>query len=115
MEMTQDRENKWLSIQEAAEELGVNPRTVRRYIRLGRLDVSRISNKVVRIRLADIDRFMETGVSVKETYVDYPDEQINPQPQPHPIEEVQPRASTPRHPRPGTPARPSGFTPGRFG
>lgn len=57
-----DRENTWLSIQEAAEHLGVNPRTVRRYMRLGRLEASRISNKVVRIRLADLDRFMEQNL-----------------------------------------------------
>lgn len=62
MERAVDRENEWLSIQEAAEELGVNPRTVRRYIRLERLPVSRISNKVVRIRLADLDRLMEANV-----------------------------------------------------
>lgn len=37
------------SIAQAAGILGVNPRTVRRYIRLGRLPVIRISNKVVRI------------------------------------------------------------------
>ncbi|AZS06826.1 helix-turn-helix DNA binding protein [Mycobacterium phage Raela] len=58
-----DRENTWLSIAEAAEYLGVNPRTVRRYMRLGRLEASRVSNKVVRIRLADIDRFMEQNVT----------------------------------------------------
>lgn len=62
MKYTVDRENKWLSIQEAADELGVHPRTVRRYIRLERLPVSRISNKVVRIRLADLDRLMEANV-----------------------------------------------------
>lgn len=57
-----DRENTWLSIAEAAEHLGVNPRTVRRYMRMGRLEASRISNKVVRIRLADLDRFMESNL-----------------------------------------------------
>lgn len=60
-----DRENTWLSIAEAAEHLGVNPRTVRRYMRLGRLDASRVSNKVVRIRLADLDRFMDSNVPAK--------------------------------------------------
>lgn len=113
MEITTDRENKWLSIQEAAEELGVNPRTVRRYIRLGRLDVSRISNKVVRIRLADIDRFMETGVSAKSDETGHVD----------PVEDIQPAvavrvnppAARPATPRAAAPARASGFTPGRFG
>lgn len=112
---TVDRENTWLSIQEAAEQLGVNPRTVRRYIRLGRLGVSRISNKVVRIRLADIDRFMETGVSVKETFEDHPDEQVEPQPRPIHDVHLPPPPASPRMPRPGSPAIPSGFTPGRFG
>lgn len=62
-----DRENTWLSIQEAADHLGVNPRTVRRYMRLGRLDASRVSNKVVRIRLADLDRFMDSNVPAKKS------------------------------------------------
>ena len=61
-----DRENTWLSIQEAADHLGVNPRTVRRYMRLGRLEASRVSNKVVRIRLADLDRFMDSNVPAKK-------------------------------------------------
>lgn len=95
---TVDRENKWLSIQEAAEELGVNPRTIRRYIRLGRLEVSRISNKVVRIRLADLDRLMEDNVPGKEKT-------------PEPVEAV--AAPPQRHsPKPASPAR---FQSGTFG
>lgn len=85
-----DRENKWLSIQEAAEHLGVNPRTVRRYMRLGRLEASRVSNKVVRIRLADLDRFMDSNVPTKK---------------------VEPHAVDPRKP---APARPAAFRPGTF-
>lgn len=95
---TVDRENKWLSIQEAAEELGVNPRTIRRYIRLGRLEVSRISNKVVRIRLADLDRLMEANVpGVKDAA---------------PAEPVAAAPARPHSPKPATPAR---FQPGKFG
>lgn len=100
---TVDRENKWLSIQEAAEELGVNPRTIRRYIRLGRLEVSRISNKVVRIRQADLDRLMEANVPGKEKPV---------APTEHPSAEVTPAPARPRSPQPATPAR---FQPGQFG
>lgn len=57
------REEMWVSITEAAKQLGVNPRTVRRYIRDGRLPVSRLSTQVVRIRLADIDRFLNANVA----------------------------------------------------
>ena len=67
-----DRENTWLSIQETAEHLGVNPRTVRRYIKVKGLAVSRISNKVVRIRLADIDRFIEGGLPPADPVVKTP-------------------------------------------
>jgi len=97
---TVDRENKWLSIQEAAEELGVNPRTIRRYIRLGRLEVSRISNKVVRIRQADLDRLMEANVPGK----------AKPVAADEPVAEVP--AARPTSPKPASPAR---FQPGRFG
>lgn len=97
---TVDRENKWLSIQEAAEELGVNPRTIRRYIRLGRLEVSRISNKVVRIRQADLDRLMEANVPGKA-------------PKPRETVDVElPEPARPQMPKPATPAR---FQPGQFG
>lgn len=100
-----DRENKWLTIQETAEMLGVNPRTVRRYIRLGRLDVSRISNKVVRIRLADIDRFMETNVVTPKTA------EPEPEPQPKPVGKSGRRQPV----RPARPARFSSSQPGTFG
>jgi excisionase family DNA binding protein len=88
-----DRENTWLSITEAAEHLGVNPRTVRRYMRLGRLEASRVSNKVVRIRLADLDRFMESNL---------PANKDEPVPEPAPA---------PAGIRPAQPAR---FQPGKF-
>lgn len=87
-----DRENTWLSIQEAADHLGVNPRTVRRYMRLGRLEASRVSNKVVRIRLADLDRFMDSNVPAK------PKEQA---PVPHAPQPVRP-AARPAARLPGT-------------
>lgn len=103
-----DRENLWLSIQEAAEQLGVNPRTVRRYIRLGRIDVSRISNKVVRVRQADIDRFMETGVGKAV-------EKLAPAAQDAVDAVVAPakKLELPRY-APARPAKPAGFTPGTF-
>lgn len=96
-----DRENKWLSIQEAADELQVNPRTIRRYIRLGRLEVSRISNKVVRIRQADLDRLMEANVPSKPVPGKVAEPEVVEAPRMH-------------SPRPAAPARFSSTTPGRF-
>lgn len=90
-----DRENTWLSIQEAADHLGVNPRTVRRYMRLGRLEASRISNKVVRIRLADLDRFMEQNLPAAKKAA---------------AAAAEGHAVDPRSPRP---AKPASFTPKR--
>jgi len=106
-----DRENLWLSIQEAAEQLGVNPRTVRRYIRLGRIDVSRISNKVVRVRQADIDRFMETGVGKAATVVDLGETEPKVEPE---VPAALPVRHSPSRPSRPQPAKPAGFTPGRF-
>lgn len=63
MDSTATREEIWVSIAEAANQLGVHPRTVRRYIRDSKLPVSRISTQVVRIRLADIDRFLNDNVA----------------------------------------------------
>lgn len=63
METTHSKD--WLSIAEAADVIGVNPRTVRRYIKDGKLPVSRVSTQVVRIRRADIDTFLESMMAVE--------------------------------------------------
>lgn len=81
----------WLSIDEAAEVIGVHPRTVRRYIRDNRLPVSRVSTQVVRIRRSDIDKFLESGLPVQES----------PSERPKPV--------------PAQPARFTAGRPGRFG
>lgn len=48
-----------VSPQEAAEMLSVDRETVLRLIRRGELKASRISRKIIRIRLADIEAFAE--------------------------------------------------------
>lgn len=84
MEAVRDREDTWLSISQAAAVIGVNPRTVRRYIKAGRLPVSRVTTQVVRIRLADIERFMQKGIKPVDKAVDKPvDKRPKPAPPPH--------------------------------
>jgi excisionase family DNA binding protein len=58
------REETWVSIAQAAEQLGVHPRTLRRYIRDERLPVLRLSPQVVRIEPEDIERFLADNIRV---------------------------------------------------
>lgn len=44
-----------VSPKHAAEMLDVCPRTIRRYIKAGRLPATRITSKTIRIRVADIE------------------------------------------------------------
>ena len=54
------RSNRLYSPEEAAEYLGVHVKTVRNWIRTGRLPASRLAGqRVLRIRSADIDRLLE--------------------------------------------------------
>jgi excisionase family DNA binding protein len=55
----------WVSINDAAEQLGVHPRTLRRYIKDGRLKVQRLSTQVVRIRPEDITAFKDENLLIK--------------------------------------------------
>lgn len=55
----------WLTIDQAAEELEVHPRTLRRYIKDGRLVVQRLASQVVRIRPDDIIRFKDENILIK--------------------------------------------------
>lgn len=64
MTTTAIREETWVSIAEAAEQLGVHPRTLRRYIRDGKLTVLRLSPQVVRIRPEDIATFLKGNIRV---------------------------------------------------
>lgn len=54
----------WLSINDAAQHLGVHPRTLRRYIRDGKLNAMRLSHQIVRIRPTDMDTFLKQNVKV---------------------------------------------------
>lgn len=50
---------EWLSTQEAAEHLGITPRTLYRLIDRGDVPAFRIG-RVIRLRIRDIDAFIET-------------------------------------------------------
>lgn len=50
-----------LTLSDAAAEVGVSERTLRRYISQGRLDVIRINARVLRIDPAELDRFLGVG------------------------------------------------------
>lgn len=58
-------ESTWRSIKETADLLGVHPRTLRRYIREGKLDVMRLSAQIVRITTEAIDAFQDAHVKVE--------------------------------------------------
>jgi excisionase family DNA binding protein len=58
------REDSWVSIAEAAEQLGIHPRTLRRYIRQGRLTVVRLSPQVVRIKPEALLEFRDDNIKV---------------------------------------------------
>ncbi len=53
---------KWLTIQEAADYLGVHRTTIQLYIKEDRLKVSRLSPKVIRICWEDLQDFAEGKV-----------------------------------------------------
>jgi excisionase family DNA binding protein len=64
MTTTATRESEWVSIADAAEQLGVHPRTLRRYIRDEKLAVLRLSPQVVRVRPEDIEAFLEQNMKI---------------------------------------------------
>lgn len=72
------REDSWVSIAQAAEQLGIHPRTLRRYIRQGRLTVVRLSPQVVRIKPEDLSLFRDDNIKVTTgtgtCYVPYPND-----------------------------------------
>lgn len=53
-----------MSIAEAAKQLDVHPRTLRRYIKDGKLNVLRLSPQIVRIRPEDIEAFRDDHIKV---------------------------------------------------
>lgn len=64
MTRTATREDQWVSIAKAAKDLDIHPRTLRRYINQGRLDVQRLSPQVVRIKPEDLRAFLVANVKV---------------------------------------------------
>lgn len=96
------RESTWVSIAQAAEQLGIHPRTLRRYIRDGRLNVLRLSPQVVRIRPEDLLEFRDENIKIETgTGTCYVPRAEEPQ--------VGPTGAAPPPPRPG---RPAGFSQG---
>jgi excisionase family DNA binding protein len=47
-------EPAWGSIQETADQLGVSPQTIRRWIRAGRISAKRMGPRLVRVELSSL-------------------------------------------------------------
>lgn len=60
-------ERKYLSINQAAEELGVNPFTIRRWIKSGKLAAIRMGAKLWRISPEALAQFLEAGKTALES------------------------------------------------
>ncbi|HPG70055.1 MAG TPA: helix-turn-helix domain-containing protein [Candidatus Hydrogenedentes bacterium] len=56
-------ERRWLTRRQAADYLGVNPRTIDRAAKAGQLRVHRPSPRIVRYTVADLDDYMEQGAA----------------------------------------------------
>ena len=52
-----------LKVEEAAEEVGVHPETIRRYIRTGKLKAVRVGKRLIRIRREEWQAFLRNGES----------------------------------------------------
>lgn len=57
-------EDAGLTIGDAADDLGVHSRTLRRYINDGRIEAIRYSSQVVRIERAELKRFRQDNIRV---------------------------------------------------
>lgn len=55
MEITNQAESEYLSIQDAAKRIKVNPNTIRNLIKSGDLKAVRIGSKIIRIRSTDLE------------------------------------------------------------
>lgn len=64
MTITATPEDTWVSIADAAEQLGVHARTLRRYIKDGKLSVLRLSPQVVRIKPEELERFLDSNIRI---------------------------------------------------
>ena len=79
-------EDTGLTIAAAAARLDIHPRTLRRYIREGRLTVTRYTSQIVRIPTAEVDRFLADNIRIPTgtgiAYVARPAEEDKPRPAP---------------------------------
>lgn len=57
----QAAQSEWLSAYDAAQILGVHPKTLRKWIREKRLEATRAGDRHYRIRRADLDRLLKNG------------------------------------------------------
>jgi len=51
-----------LTVKEAAVSMGVHPRTIYRFIEVGRLAVCKTGNRCIRIQRKELDRFVEASI-----------------------------------------------------
>lgn len=49
---------QWMTPQQAADHLGITDRTLRRYIARGQLPAYRMGNRVIRVRLGDVEALL---------------------------------------------------------
>ena len=64
-------EDRWLTVAQIAEQLGVHEQTVRRWLRAGTLPGRNLGGKAgYRVRAQDVDRFMAQGGKPAEQATD---------------------------------------------
>lgn len=72
-------EDTGLTITDAAKRLSIHPRTLRRYIREGRLAVTRYTSQIVRVPTDELDRFLADNICIPTgtgiAYVQRPEEE----------------------------------------
>ncbi|WP_170337751.1 helix-turn-helix domain-containing protein [Ruegeria arenilitoris] len=56
----------WITVREGAEILGVNPQTVRRLCKAGRIRSTRIGTLQIRIVREDVEKILETSAYAAE-------------------------------------------------
>jgi len=64
--MSDNSENQYLTVDEAAQELRVHPETVRRFISAGDLPVTRLGHRTLRIKREDWDAFLAARTERKD-------------------------------------------------
>lgn len=61
-----DKLNRWVTVKDAAKYLGVSDKTVRRYIKAGKLPAARLSSRLTRISMDDLDEFISRSMRTVE-------------------------------------------------